>query len=288
MTLRPRRAACALTARRFAYLWFVALAGCLPDGLTEYDFDTLRPPRPEPEADRVFERVGEAEAGTLRVVLYAEGGPHVGYTRLRVGVTDRAGAPVRQARVSVAAEVARGAGWAAAPVEGPETTTADAEGYFSAAAFLFPEAAGRPARLRVGVEADGHAAASATFEVAVAADPLGVRVVAADGAVYHAAWVQPQRAVVGENAFEARLFQEAPGGFAPLGGAEVQLYPYMDMGGGEGHSTPFEPPFETEAGRWRSRINFIMAGGWELSLYVRRAGLARDTVRFAPFVVHER
>jgi hypothetical protein len=62
----------------------------------------------------------------------------------------------------------------------------------------------------------------------------------------------------------------------------------MDMGGGEGHSTPFTPPFEPEAGLWRCQVNFIMAGGWELSMHILRPGVDRETVRFAPFTVYDR
>lgn len=271
-----------------AAAFLVALAGCLPDGLTDYDFDQLRPPREEPEAPRAFESLGEADAGAHRVVLYAEGGAHAGYVRLRIGVADEAGAAVEEALVTLAAEVRRGDAFVPAPVEGPGTTGADDEGYFSAAAYLLPERVGDPARLRVRVRAGGGPEAEAVFEVAVEADPLWVREVSGDSAVYHAAWVAPQKPIVGDNPFEARLLRETPDGFVPLVAEQVQLYPYMDMGGGEGHSTPFTPPFEPEPGRWRCQVNFIMAGGWELSLYVHRAGLPRDTVRFAPFTVYER
>ncbi len=263
----------------------VALAGCLPDGLTDYDFEALQPPQPQPEAPAAWERLGEAPAGDVRVHLWAEGGARAGFLPLRIGLTDEAGSAVRDARVTVTAEVARGDAWLAAPVQGPASTAANGEGYFEAAAFLFPEADGARARLRVAV--DAGVPAEAPFEFAVAAHRWAVR---ADrpGSALWAAWVAPRRAVLGENAFEAALFEETPAGLVPFAGAQLQLYPYMDMGGGDGHSTPFTPPFEPAPGRVRAGVNFIMAGGWDLSLYVRRDGAARDTVLFSGFTVYER
>jgi len=270
-----------------ALVALLALAGCLPDGLTDFDFNTIRPPRATPEAPRGWVEVGQADAGTVHVILYAEGGAHAGYARLRVGLVDAGGAPIREAHVTLAADVARGGGTVPLPVEAPATTTADEEGYFAAALYLLPDAPGAAAYVEIGVETAGHTPATATLPLAITDDPLWDRVTSSDGLILHAAWVRPERPVVGDNTFEARLFRETAEGFAPLAGAQVQLYPFMDMGGGEGHSTPFTPPFEPEPGLIRCQVNFIMSGGWELSLFVRREGQPRDTVRFAPFTVHE-
>lgn len=273
---------------RFSLLVVLALVlllgGCIPDGLTDYDFRALQPPQPERPGPPVFERVGEAEAGALRVVLYAEGGWRAGYRPLRIGVTEGERA-VTAARVTLAAEVARGEGLVAAPVELPASTEADGEGYFRAAAFLLPERAETPVRLRVAVEAGARPPVEALFEGTLRPDPFWVR--RGGDVPYHGVWVRPRKPVVGDNRFEAMLWRETADGFAPLTGVGVELFPWMDMGGGDGHSTPFTPAREVEPGRWASRISFNMSGGWELSLYVRRPGLPTDTVRFAPFTVFD-
>ena len=128
------------------------LAGCLPDGLTDFDFRALVPPPPEPEAAAVFEPVGEAMAGAFRVVVYAEGGARAGRRALRIGVADARGAIVVGAAVSLTVEAARGAGWAVVPsgVAGPT----DADGYAAAEALLMPERDGADVRFRVSIGAD--------------------------------------------------------------------------------------------------------------------------------------
>ena len=68
--------------RLFLFVALVGLAGCVPDGLTDFDFQGLQP---DPPAD---ELTGEVVVGTARdagltVELTAmRGGPHLGYVRL--------------------------------------------------------------------------------------------------------------------------------------------------------------------------------------------------------------
>ncbi|NND69985.1 MAG: hypothetical protein HKN43_00240, partial [Rhodothermales bacterium] len=76
-------------------------------------------------------------------------------------------------------------------------------------------------------------------------------------------------------------------GFIPVTDAQIDLYPYMDMGAGEGHSTPFEKPVHIGDGEYRGMVNFIMAGGWDMTVYVQRPLSAPDTVLFQGFIVNQ-
>ena len=79
--------------RLLLFTALAGLAGCVPDGLTDFDFQGLQP---DPPAD---ERTGEVVVGTARdagltVELTAKrGGPHLGYVRLGLTVS-RGGAAV--------------------------------------------------------------------------------------------------------------------------------------------------------------------------------------------------
>lgn len=54
--------------------------------------------------------------------------------------------------------------------------------------------------------------------------------------------------------------------YAPVAVAEAQLYPYMDMGGGKGHSTTFSQPTAKGNGEYTGTINFSMAGEWTVTV----------------------
>ena len=64
------------------------------------------------------------------------------------------------------------------------------------------------------------------------------------------------------------------------------LYPYMDMGGGDGHSTPYDD-FTAEDGRYRWMVDFIMSGGWEMTVTLTPPGESQQTFRFVGYTVYE-
>jgi hypothetical protein len=54
--------------------------------------------------------------------------------------------------------------------------------------------------------------------------------------------------------------------FPPVSDAEFLVYPYMDMGGGSGHSTDFTNPVATGNGMYEGDINYSMSGVWTTSV----------------------
>lgn len=103
---------------------------------------------------------------------------------------------------------------------------------------------------------------------------------------YYVSWVQPVRPVTGRDLIEFALHYLKDENFIPLQEAEIDLYPWMNMGAGQGHSTPYEAPQYVGDGRYRGAVNFIMSGEWELSVFIRRAGATPDTVNFKRFTVY--
>lgn len=266
---------------RFSLLCFLLIGGCIPDDLHDFDFRENQPPLPDQPGMITFELIGEKSDRTVSIRLSADGGWNAGYRPLRV-VVAKAGAAVADAQVTVTGIGRFADGERSLPINRPFTADPDSVGLYGGSLFLL----GDRADLRILAEIQGESY-EVVFEDDLPDHPLAVRNIGSDGLAVHAVWMHPRNAVVGRNSFETVLFYETSTGFEPLGGAAVDIYPYMDMGGGDGHSTPFTTPEEHEVGRWHSEITFVMSGGWELSLYLERTGAERDTFLFSPFIVFE-
>lgn len=100
------------------------------------------------------------------------------------------------------------------------------------------------------------------------------------------AWVAPTVPKTGNDAFEVALYRHVNGRFEAVTNASLDLYPYMDMGGGEGHSTPYSPPVHVGEGHYRGDVNFIMSGGWDMTVIVTLGGMTQEIV-FAGFTVEQ-
>ena len=266
--------------RLFLFVALVGLAGCVPDGLTDFDFQELQP---NPPAD---ELTGEVVVGTARdaglaVELTAmRGGPHLGYVRLGLAVT-RGGTAVTDATVSLSATADGGpAAGVALPVETP---TRDADAVYRGAAFLLaPDTTARQFTLTATIASGGT-----TAEVAFPVEARNDLWMQAAGADVLVSWVDPLRPVVGENRYVVAAHRWTGTAFEPIDGATVRLYPYMDMGGGDGHSTPHGAPEALGDGRYGWDVDFIMSGGWDMTVTLAPPGEADRTAAFVGYTVYE-
>ncbi len=268
--------------RRLLLVLALALGGCLPDGLTDFDFQALQPPAPPDELTGEA-LVGTASDGGLDVELVAARGvPHLGYVRLGLRVA-QAGAVVDEARIvlSAAPEAGPAAG-AALPVEAP-ATRADADGVFRGAAFLLsPDTTARAFTVRAVVETASGQRGTVSFAVEARSD---IWMQPADDLLV--SWTDPLRPVVGDNLFAVAVHRWTGTAFEPVAGLTPELAPYMDMGGGDGHSTPHSAPRTLGAGRYGWDVDFIMSGGWEMTVHLTPPGGARRTARFVGYTVYE-
>lgn len=85
--------------------------------------------------------------------------------------------------------------------------------------------------------------------------------------VYYISWVEPKNPVSGNN--DLTFLVHTRNGmmdFPAVSDAEMVVYPYMDMGGGTGHSTDFTPPTATGNGYYEGDINYSMSGVWTTSV----------------------
>ena len=88
--------------------------------------------------------------------------------------------------------------------------------------------------------------------------------------VYYISWVEPQNPVSGNNDLTFLVYtRNGMMDFPAVADAELVVYPYMDMGGGTGHSTDFTPPTATGNGYYEGDINYSMSGVWTTSVELK-------------------
>jgi hypothetical protein len=103
-----------------------------------------------------------------------------------------------------------------------------------------------------------------------------------DDKVYFITWYAPQVPKSGNNDLIFMVHtRESMMNFPPVADAEMEVYPYMDMGGGSGHSTDFTNPVAKGNGFYEGDINYSMSGTWTTSVELI---VANDTL---PEVVFE-
>lgn len=85
--------------------------------------------------------------------------------------------------------------------------------------------------------------------------------------VYFITWYAPQNPFSGNNELAFMIHtRESMMDFPAVSDAEISIYPYMDMGGGSGHSTDFTNPVPTGNGMYEGDINYSMSGVWTTSV----------------------
>ena len=80
---------------------------------------------------------------------------------------------------------------------------------------------------------------------------------------YYVSWYTPEQPKTGNQELSFMVHKrETMMSFPAVADAELDVYPYMDMGGGEGHSTTFENPAAAGSGMYTGSINYSMSGTW--------------------------
>ncbi|NNE35303.1 MAG: FixH family protein [Rhodothermales bacterium] len=271
------------SATRLSVLGAILLASaCSPD-ITETDFYS-RHPDDAPSVEEGPVVVGEQTVDGITVSLLRTEVLHAGYNDLMVRLEESNGAAISNARIAIAAIASRASidyeplsfG---SPVVGSSDGTADV-------GVLLLQTAESDVDWTLNVAATfGNRSVSVPFDIEVS-DSLWVqRVETSASNELLIAWVQPVRPQTGDTSLEFAVYRDTGVSFEAVTNAEIDLYPYMDMGGGDGHSTPYTIPEQVEPGRYRGRINFIMAGGWDLTLFVNLADEPANEIVFQGFRV---
>jgi len=101
----------------------------------------------------------------------------------------------------------------------------------------------------------------------------------------YVSWISPVSPVAGTEQLEFAIHRFDGRAFLPVPDAILDLYPYMDMGAGDGHSAPYEAPVHTGGGRYVGSVNFIMSGGWDLTVKIGSNPTSAQSVIFKGFTV---
>lgn len=265
-----------LRPARLLLVALAALAGCVPDGLTDYDWGALQPPPPPPAPDGPAV-VGTFDLGGAALVLTAErGGLHLGHNHVRL--TGPGGAAPGRTLVLAATALDGTAAGTAMPA-----ATVASDG--SAGLWLLATDGAASRRFTLRVEDDAGASAALDAE---ARPDLWMQVGArADGTPRVVSWVTPVRARVGANTLTVAVHDWIGGAFVPADHLTVALEPWMDMGGGDGHSTPFSAPVGVGGGRYTSTVDFVMSGRWQMGVAAGLLGEAPARVLFDGYTVYD-
>jgi hypothetical protein len=101
------------------------------------------------------------------------------------------------------------------------------------------------------------------------------------GDVYYITWLEPYQPVSGNNDLKFMIHKRTSmHSFPPVSDAKLIIYPFMDMGGGNGHSTDFNTPTATNDGLYEGSINYSMSGDWTTSVQMIADGDTLNEVVF--------
>ncbi len=250
------------------------LTGCAPS-ITDTDFFREHPADPEDTSVAL----AVIRDGRLSINLMAPDSLRMGASILWVEAAVD-GVPVSDGDFRVLSKWAAGARTVSSPLGAVKLVRTDRPGRFEGAPlFIAPHGKEGDWQLEITYAAGGESG-EAVLPVEIQSS---IWVQYADG--YYVSWVRPVHPVTGLDVIEFALHRLVDEQFLPLEDARIDLFPWMNMGAGQGHSTPYEAPVHVHHGRYRGSVNFIMSGGWEMTVFIQRAGAVQDTVYFKGFTV---
>ena len=273
--------------RHVVLVIFLALLcqACVPEHLTDYDYKALQPPSTlEPEKGLVL--IGDKQLNGVKVELYIYNGAHTGFNQVQIKLIDvDSGLEFSESTVQLDPQfILDNEEWDVV-FENPADRTNE-EGFFVGSLLLNPpEAMAGEFSLNIYFETPDSREGTVSFELNVEESIWMQRVQTGD-ALFFVSWVKPTRPIVGSNVFEIDIRKLSGNGYEAYNAASVDLYPYMDMGGGEGHSTPFESPVFIQEARYAGEVDFIMAGGWEMTVYLQLDQVEQHVVKYENFYVY--
>jgi hypothetical protein len=158
-----------------------------------------------------------------------------------------------------------------APASGTEIVEANGSTYLKADIyFVMPSMDGSQWVLRVSGERADGSSLETEIDVDVANSSLQRKMTVNDR-MYILTYVQPKTPVVGGDVYEVAVhYKQDMMNFPALESAQVEIDPFMDMGGGEGHGPTSVQAVADEQGngRYKGDIVYNMSGEWQLTFSV--------------------
>jgi hypothetical protein len=257
----------------FIFWVLIQFSSCIPENITEFDYKALQPPSssiPEPEISWFPEK--QDELYTVRFGILGD---------LRYGVNHYK-VELKQSGQEIYPELVE------VHLKGEHAQlpfqeyTSESSGLF----YVLPiDTSKTTIELDLSIRVSQEIHIKIDYSISIR-DTLWHQPFTMNSISYSFCWEKPIPSLTGDNLLAFRLFELNNGVWIPVNSYSLTIYPYMDMGGGDGHSTPFTTPETTISGQKLGSINYVMSGGWELSATVGIQGNSR-LVRFAPFYVYD-
>jgi hypothetical protein len=153
------------------------------------------------------------------------------------------------------------------PYDQPETADEDDRYFTNMAVFIMPSGSMGSWSISFEINLPNNEVLTGIMPVEVGSSWRLTSVRDADDAVYFITWLKPRTPVTGANDLQFMVHtRESMMSFPPAENVEMEIYPYMDMGGGSGHSTDFTPPEPAGNGHFTGDINYSMSGTWTTSV----------------------
>lgn len=233
---------------------------------------------PEPELDLVS--VGSVKTDGYTVSVEAETGLITGANELFWKV-ERNGDLITPESVTITPLMDMGDMVHSTPYRQPAIADED-DRYFSNMA-IFIMASGQMGSWSIGFDITLPNQDVLTGEIPVEVDSSWrlTSVQDEDDNIYFITWLEPKEPVTGNNTLGFIIHtRESMMNFPPVEDAELEIYPYMEMGGGSGHSTDFTTPEAKDAGYYEGSINYSMSGTWTTSVTLTADGNTLPEVVF--------
>lgn len=241
-------------------LLFFLFGGCSDNGTDSNTEETIE-----------YTKLDEGYSAGVKVVLYAEQEPFVGYNKFYVALYDSvSNRQLTDFNVSFAPLMDMGTMVHACPYEDP---VYNSQNKLYAGACTFIMAGMWTFNVQFDKSLESSALYSYTFEFNVQAASMVKNIDAKDGSKYFITLMQPEKWQVGMNDIEFCInTRQTMMNFPAVETLNIEMDPWMDMGGGTGHGSPNnENPSHQQNGHYSGKINFTMSGGWDINLAVSNA-----------------
>lgn len=196
----------------------------------------------DPEFGEDLIPVNSITADGITVSLFATKALEVGTNTLYWQVTE-GNNEVAIASFSITPMMDMGTMEHSTPHTDPVVLQEDEHYYTNSATFIMPSGDMGSWEIAFEIETQQGTAITGTMPVEIASSWKLTSVKDSEDNIYFISWVEPETPVTGNNTLQFMLFtRETMMNFPAVSDASIEIYPYMDMGGGSGHSTEFTNP----------------------------------------------
>lgn len=249
---------------------------CITTSLLFLNCDSTNSTDPELEAISL----NSVEVQGFTIELLADATLETGYNNLYWKVSQN-GEPVEISTFEVTPIMQMTQMNHACPYDNPEEMDEFDDVYKSMAIFIMPSGEMGSWDIDFDITTSNNQVLTGSIDIEVGSSWKLTSARTEDGAAYFITWYSPEDPVTGNQELSFMIHErETMMSFPEVSDAVLEVYPYMDMGGGQGHSTPFENPAAKGNGMYTGSINYSMSGTWTTTVQLTAGTDILDAVTF--------